>query len=60
MDKLAGSHPMFASSEQARMIQMCDNCRVGVQFRHTDNPLQGGEKPRVRTSDDYFSKRRDH
>ncbi len=60
MEKLAGSHPMFASSDQARMIQMCDNCRVNAQFARTDNPFQGGDRPRVRTSEDYFSKRRDH
>lgn len=60
MDKLAGSHPMFASSEQARMIQMCDDCRIRAQFSHSDNPFQGGEKPRVRTTEDYLSKRRDH
>lgn len=60
MDKLAGNHPMFASSEQAKMIQMCDNCRVNAQFHSHDNPFQGGERPRVRTTDDYFSKRRDH
>ncbi|SFT77909.1 4Fe-4S binding protein [Sedimentitalea nanhaiensis] len=60
MDKLAGSHPMFASSAQARMIQMCDNCRIKVQFAQGDNPFQGGAKPKVRTTEDYLSKRRDH
>lgn len=60
MEQLAGSHPMFASSDKARMIQMCDNCRVRAQFAMTDNPFQGGERPQVRTSEDYLSKRRDH
>ncbi len=60
MDKLSGTHPMFASSEQARMIQMCDNCRVGAQFKMQDNPFQSKPKPRVVTTDDYFSKRKDH
>lgn len=59
-EKLAGSHAMFASSEAAKMIQMCDNCRVNAQFKLKDNPFQGGEKPRVRTTEDYYSKRRDH
>lgn len=59
-EKLAGSHPMFASSDAAKMIQMCDNCRVQAQFHSTNNPFQGGERPRVRTSDDYLSKRKDH
>jgi ferredoxin len=60
MEKLAGSHPMFATSEQARMIQMCDDCRVQAQFHSEDNPFAGKERPRTRTTDDYFSKRRDH
>ena len=59
-EKLAGSHSMFATSDAAKMIQMCENCRVQAQFHSEDNPFQGGERPRVRTSEDYFSKRRDH
>jgi ferredoxin len=59
-EKLAGKHAMFATSEAAKMIQMCDNCRVQAQFHSTNNPFQGGDRPRVRTSDDYFSKRKDH
>ena len=59
-EKLAGSHSMFATSDAAKMIQMCDNCRVQAQFHSTDNPFQGGERPRVRTTEDYFSKRKDH
>jgi ferredoxin len=60
MEKLAGSHPMFASSDQARMIQMCDNCRVQAQYHSENNPFSGKERPRVRTTEDYYSKRRDH
>ena len=59
-EKLAGKHEMFATSEAARMIQMCDNCRVNAQFKSQDNPFAGPERPRVRTSEDYFSKRKDH
>ena len=60
MEKLSGTHPMFATSDQARMIQMCDDCRVNVQFHNTENPFQGAPKPRVVTTEDYFSKRKDH
>lgn len=60
MDKLAGTHPMFATSEQAKMIQMCDDCRVGAQFRRGDDPFALGERPRPRTTEDYYSKRKDH
>ncbi len=59
-EKLAGKHSMFGTDSAARMIQMCDDCRVKAQFQAKDNPFTGGEKPRVRTSEDYFSKRKDH
>ena len=59
-EKLAGKHAMFASSEAAKMIQMCDNCRINAQYHAQNNPLAGKERPRVRTSEDYFSKRKDH
>lgn len=58
--QLAGKHSMFGNSDAARLIQMCDNCRIQAQFHSTDNPLAGGERPRTRTTDDYLNKRRDH
>ncbi|WP_170428059.1 4Fe-4S binding protein [Ruegeria arenilitoris] len=60
MEKLSGTHPMFATSDKARMIQMCDNCRVNTQFQQQDNPFQSNPKPKVVTTEDYFSKRKDH
>ena len=60
METLAGKHPMFAESDAARMIQMCDNCRVNAQYHSQDNPFAMGERPKVRTTEDYYSKRRDH
>ena len=59
-EKLAGKHAMFANETAAKMIQMCDNCRVKAQFHSQDNPFAGPDRPQVRTTDDYFSKRRDH
>ena len=59
-EKLVGKHAMFATSQAAKMIQMCEGCRIQAQFHSTDNPFQGGERPRVRTTDDYLSKRKDH
>ena len=53
------AHAMF-DGDKIRMIQMCDNCRVQVQFHAKDNPFESGERPRVRTTADYLSKRRDH
>ncbi len=59
-EKLAGNHTMFATSDAAKMIQMCDNCRIQAQYHSTNNPFQGGERPRPRTTEDYLSKRKDH
>lgn len=61
VEKLAGKHSMFQNPGAARMIQMCDNCRVDAQYHQENNPFGGGgDRPRVRTTDDYLSKRRDH
>jgi ferredoxin len=59
-EKLAGKHGMFQSPEAARMIQMCDNCRINAQYHAKDSPFASKERPRPRTTDDYLSKRRDH
>ena len=60
MEKLAGKHAMFQNDKAARMIQMCDNCRIQAQFHSEGSPFSAGERPRVRTTDDYLSTRKDH
>ena len=64
VEKLAGKHAMFANPQTARMIQMCDTCRIGAQYHSENNPFAGGTPRRVRTTDDYLaegpSPRRDH
>lgn len=60
MEKLAGNHSMFANPAAARMIQMCDGCRINAQYHSENNPFTSKERPRPRTSDDYLSKRKDH
>lgn len=59
-EKLAGKHSMFQNNDAARLIQMCDDCRVNSVYHSENNPFAAGERPRVRTTDDYISKRRDH
>ncbi|MDO6591525.1 (4Fe-4S)-binding protein [Loktanella sp. D2R18] len=59
-EKLAGKHAMFANPDTAKMIQMCDSCRIQAQYHATDNPFTAADRPAVRTTDDYLSKRRDH
>lgn len=60
MEKLAGNHAMFANPKAARMIQMCDNCRINAQYHSDDNPFASKDRPRPRSTDDYLSKRKDH
>ena len=59
-EKLAGKHSMFGNPAAAKMIQMCENCRIQAQFHSEDNPFQGGQRPATRTTADYLSKRKDH
>ena len=58
--KLAGKHSMFMDSGAGRLIQMCDNCRIQAQYHSENNPFASADRPRVRTTDDYLSKRKDH
>ena len=58
-EKLAGQHWMFQTEDQANLIRMCDDCRVETQMNVTDNPFAGGERPRVRTTDDYLNAEED-
>lgn len=60
IEKLAGKHPMFLESDAGRLIQMCENCRVNAQYHSRSNPFAAADRPRVRTTEDYLSKRRDH
>lgn len=57
--KLA-EHSMFAGTDKAKLIQMCDDCRIQAQYHSENNPFTGPDRPQVRTTEDYLSKRRDH
>lgn len=59
-EKLAGKHSMFSDPARVRLIQMCDDCRIRAQYHSANNPFAASERPRVRTTEDYLSKRRDH
>jgi len=54
---LADKHPMFTGSDNAKLIQMCDTCRVKAQFSVDSNPFQGGARRPTRTTDDYLKER---
>ncbi len=57
-EKLSGKHWMFQTEEHARLIQMCDDCRVQHQADLSGgDPFAMGERPRVRTTEDYLEAR---
>jgi len=47
------SHSMFQGSDNARLIQMCDDCRVRAQYHAEAAPFAMGTVPRPRTTEDY-------
>ncbi|MEL6679952.1 MAG: hypothetical protein AAFQ51_14690, partial [Pseudomonadota bacterium] len=53
--KLEGAHPMFTNSDNASLIRMCDDCRIQAQVHGDGSPFRLGDRPRVRTTDDYKS-----
>ncbi|QSP95817.1 4Fe-4S binding protein [Marinobacter salinisoli] len=54
VEKLENQHWMYTNSDNVRLIKMCDDCRVKSQFHGDKAPMAGGERPRVRTRDDYL------
>jgi ferredoxin len=57
MAQLANKHPMFRTERAARLIQMCEDCRVAAQFEAGPQPLAGAPRPLPRTTDDYLRER---
>ena len=54
VEKLENQHWMYKNSDNVQLIKMCDDCRVKSQFHGDNAPMAAGERPRVRTSDDYL------
>ena len=54
VERLKG-HSMFRDAGQLELIQMCDTCRIETLANSGNDPFAGGERPRVRTTDDYLS-----
>ena len=52
--KLEGNHAMFQNPAQINIIKMCDDCRVIAINDAGGDPMTMGERPRVRTTDDYL------
>ena len=55
VSKLEGNHAMFQNPEQINIIKMCDDCRVIAINAAGGDPMTMGERPRVRTTDDYLA-----
>jgi ferredoxin len=54
--KLAGQHWMFSgpNADRLKLIGYCDDCRIEVATLQGFDPYAGPERPRVRTTEDYF------
>lgn len=55
VEKLEGKHWMYTNSDNSKLIQMCDDCRVRAQYHGENSPFQAGERPKIRTTDDYLT-----
>ncbi len=63
IERIAGklaSHSMYRDPEMSRALRMCDDCRVNARFHSEDSPMRVGDRPRVRTTEDYLSERGGH
>lgn len=58
-EQLAGKHYMFKDGDRADLIRMCDDCRIITQSETKDNPFTASDRPRVRTTEDYFAAAKD-
>jgi ferredoxin len=57
LERLAMKHSMFQNENAVRLIQMCEDCRIIVQFQSEKQPLAGAPRPLPRTTDDYLRER---
>ncbi len=53
VEKLEGKHWMYQNSDNTKLVQMCDDCRVNAQYHQENSPFKMGDRPKVRTTDDY-------
>lgn len=57
--RLGGQHWMFSgpNADRLKLIGYCDDCRIEAATLQGFDPYAGPERPRVRTTDDYFKER---
>jgi ferredoxin len=54
ISELKGKHWMFEDEEKVNLIRMCDDCRIQSMAEATDNPFAAGDRPAIRTTEDYL------
>ena len=57
LERLALKHSMFQNERAVRLIQMCEDCRITVQFEGEKQPFAAAPRPLPRTTDDYLRER---
>ena len=58
LERLALKHSMFQNERAVRLIQMCEDCRIIVQFDGSQaQPMAAAPRPLPRTTDDYLRER---
>ena len=58
VEKLEDKHWMFKGSDNVKLIQMCDDCRVNAQYHQENSPFRSKDRPMPRTTDDYLKDRK--
>lgn len=53
-EKLAGIHRMYQTDDSAKLIQMCDTCRLETLAAGGGDPFAIAQRPVPRTTDDYI------
>jgi len=57
VERLQDKHWMFKSAATVDLIRMCEDCRVIAQAESGTDPFKMGERPQVRTTQDYLDAR---
>ncbi len=57
VERLQGKHWMYRSTATSDLIRMCEDCRVIAQAEMGDDPFRMGDRPRIRTTQDYLNAR---
>ena len=51
------NHSMYSDGSALERIKMCPDCRITEQFDDPKTPMASGDRPEIRTTDDYLKER---